>query len=132
MANRIVIKDVKVSIGDEIKVYQKVLEKGKERIQAFQGVVISISGSSHNRMFTVRKIAAANIAVERIWPVDSPLLTKVEIKKKGRVRKAKLYYLRSRIGKQAAKVKTAVSKKENVQEKTGQTGRKFSLKTPTA
>ncbi|MFC1711220.1 50S ribosomal protein L19 [Patescibacteria group bacterium] len=106
MANRLQILDTTICVGDTIKVHQKVLEKDKERIQIFQGIVIRIKGHSENKSFTVRKIATGAVGVERIWPVVSPWIVKVEIVKKGKVRRAKLYYLRERIGKRAVRVKT--------------------------
>jgi large subunit ribosomal protein L19 len=81
--------------GDQIKVYQKIKEGEKTRIQVFQGTVLSIKGRGENKMFTVRKLVGP-VAVERIWPVFSPNIEKVEVTAhpKERVRRAKLYYLR--------------------------------------
>ncbi len=89
--------------GDTVKVAVKVKEGNRERIQHFQGVVIARRGSGTREMFTVRKISSG-IGVERIFPLHSPLLTKIEVLKRGDVRRAKLYYLRHKKGK-AAKVK---------------------------
>jgi large subunit ribosomal protein L19 len=105
MAKQIKILDKLVNVGDEIFVHNKIREKGKERIQVFKGLVISIKAASGNdATFIVRRIANGNIGVERIWPVKSPLITKIEINHRGNVRRAKLFYLRNRIGKQANKV----------------------------
>jgi len=90
--------------GDHIKVHVRVIEGDKERIQAFEGDVISIRGSQENRTFTVRKIASG-VGVERIFPFNSPKIAKVELLKEGDVRRAKLFYLRSLSGK-AARIKT--------------------------
>ena len=79
--------------GDLVKVYTKIIEGDKSRVAAFQGVVIQIKGSGISKTFTVRKISAG-IGIERIFPLHSPLITKIEIKKRGKVRKAKLSYLR--------------------------------------
>jgi large subunit ribosomal protein L19 len=79
--------------GDLVKVYTKIIEGDKSRIAAFQGIVIHTKGSGVSKTFTVRKLSAG-IGVERIFPLRSPLITKIEIKKKGKVRKAKLSYLR--------------------------------------
>lgn len=79
--------------GDLIRVYSKIVEGEKTRITPFQGVVIQTKGSGISKTFTVRKVSAG-IGVERIFPFHSPMITKVEIKKKGRVRRAKLNYLR--------------------------------------
>ncbi|MBI4698880.1 MAG: 50S ribosomal protein L19 [Nitrospirae bacterium] len=90
-------------IGDTVKVSMKVKEGDKERIQAFEGAVISRKGSGTRESFTVRKISYT-VGVEKIFPLYSPLVDKIELVKEGSVRRAKLYYLRGRKGK-AAKVK---------------------------
>lgn len=90
--------------GDTVNVHYRVREGDKERIQQFQGVVISRRGSGSNETFNVRKISAGNIGVERIFPLHSPFIAKIEVKKKGDVRRSKLYYLRDRQGK-AARIK---------------------------
>ena len=89
--------------GDEVKVHVKVVEGNKERVQVFQGVVIRRSGSGVRESFTVRKVSFG-VGVERTFPVHSPIIQKIEVPTRGDVRRAKLYYLRDRIGK-AAKVK---------------------------
>ncbi len=86
--------------GDTLKVHLKVKEGDKERVQVFQGVVISRRGSGTRETFTVRKISYG-IGVERIIPLFSPLIEKIEVMKRGRVRRAKLYYLRGKKGKEA-------------------------------
>jgi large subunit ribosomal protein L19 len=86
------------SIGDTVDVHQRILEGSKERIQVFSGVVIARRGSGTREMFTVRKIVQ-NEGVERTFPLSSPKIAKVEVKRTGRVRRAKLYYLRDRVGK---------------------------------
>ena len=98
--------------GDTIKVYTKVKEGDKERIQGFEGVVISKRGRGISKTFMVRKIATGRIGVERIWPLYSPTIVKIDIVQKGKVRRAKLYYMRDRIGKAAMKVKTREVKKK--------------------
>ncbi len=90
-------------IGDTIRVHYKVIEGGKERIQAYEGIVISKKGTGISKNITVRKVSYG-VGVERIFPVYSPRIDKIEIIKKGKVRRAKLYYLRERTGK-SAKVK---------------------------
>ena len=89
--------------GDTIAVHVRVIEGEKERIQIFQGAVISIRGGGASKTFMVRKIASG-VGVERIFPYNSPRIAKVEIKRRGRVRRAKLYYLRKLRGK-AARIK---------------------------
>lgn len=85
-------------IGDTVDVHTKILEGDKERIQVFSGVVIAMNGSGTRRMFTVRRIVN-NEGVERKFPLHSPRIEKVEVKRSGVVRRAKLYYLRDRTGK---------------------------------
>ena len=89
--------------GDSVKVHVRVVEGGRERIQVLQGTVIRRQGSGIRETFTVRKISY-NVGVERTFPVHSPMIAKVELVTRGDVRRAKLYYLRSRVGR-AAKVK---------------------------
>jgi len=86
--------------GDEIKVYYRVIEGGKERIQIYEGTVIALKNSGISRTITVRK-NSFGIAVERIFPIHSKLVQKIEIKKHSKVRRAKLYYLRQLRGKAA-------------------------------
>lgn len=90
--------------GDTVNVHYRVREGDKERIQQYQGVVISRKGTGPNQTFIVRKISAGNIGVERIFPLYSPFIAKIEVKKEGDVRRSKLYYLRDRKGK-AARIK---------------------------
>ena len=89
--------------GDTLKVHVRVVEGTRERVQVFQGVVIRIKGSGVRETFTVRKVSFG-VGVERTFPMHSPLIAKVEVVTRGDVRRAKLYYLRDRVGK-AAKVK---------------------------
>ncbi len=90
--------------GDTVKVHLKIVEGSKERIQIFQGVVIGISKKGNRTTFTVRKISSGGYGVERILPLYSPAIDHIEVVRRGRVRRAKLYYLRDRIGK-AARIK---------------------------
>ncbi len=85
-------------IGDTVDVHLKILEGNKERIQVFTGVVIGRSGSGSREMFSVRRIVAGE-GVERKFPVHSPRIEKIEVKRSGVVRRAKLYFLRGRVGK---------------------------------
>lgn len=91
------------NVGDTVKVYVKVVEGDKERIQPFQGVVIARKGSGARETFMVRKISFG-VGVEKIFPVFSPNINKIEVVKQGSVRRAKLYYIREKKGK-AAKIK---------------------------
>lgn len=92
------------STGDLIRVDVKVKEGNKERIQSFEGTVISKRGSGANETFTVRKIGAGAIGVERIWPMGSPAIQKITIKKENKVKKSKLYHMRDLKGKAAVQV----------------------------
>ena len=92
-----------VEVGDTVRVHIKVKEGNRERIQVFQGDVIRRQGESVRETFTVRKISFS-IGVERTFPVHSPKIEKIEVTRKGDVRRAKLYYLRNKVGK-AAKIK---------------------------
>jgi len=94
---------VDFNVGDTVKVFVKVVEGDKERIQPFQGVVIARKGSGARETFMVRKISFG-VGVEKIFPVFSPSISKIEVVKQGSVKKAKLYYIRSKKGK-AAKIK---------------------------
>ena len=93
-------------VGDTVKVYAKIKEGNRERIQVFEGLVIKKQGGSTRATFTVRK-NSNGIGVERTWPLYSPNIAKIEVVRQGKVRRAKLYYLRDRVGK-AAKVKERV------------------------
>jgi large subunit ribosomal protein L19 len=86
--------------GDTVTVHYKIKEGNKERIQQFRGVVIQRSGSKHTETFTVRKMSG-NIGVERIFPIASPFIEKIELNKHGKVRRAKIFYLRNLTGKKA-------------------------------
>lgn len=94
----------KFNSGDHIRVHVRVVEGDKERIQTFEGDVISVRGSGLNKSFTVRKVSSG-VGVERIFPINSPKIAKIELLKEGNVRKAKLYYLRNLSGK-AARIKS--------------------------
>jgi large subunit ribosomal protein L19 len=89
--------------GDTVKVHVKVVEGSRERVQVFEGVVIARRGSSVRESFTVRKLSFG-VGVERCFPLHSPIIDKIEVMSRGDVRRAKLYYLRDRVGK-AAKIK---------------------------
>jgi large subunit ribosomal protein L19 len=88
----------KFEIGDTVDVHQRILEGQKERVQIFNGVVISRTGDGLREMFTVRRIVQGE-GVERVFPLHSPKIAKIEVKRTGEVRRAKLYYLRGRVGK---------------------------------
>ena len=95
------------SIGDTVKVHVKIKEGDRERIQVFEGTVIARKHSGVSETFTVRRVSYG-VGVERVFPVHSPNIDKLEIVRKGKVRRGKLYYLRNRVGK-AAKVKEQIN-----------------------
>ncbi|MCB0666146.1 MAG: 50S ribosomal protein L19 [Saprospiraceae bacterium] len=99
----------KFSPGDNIIVTYKIIEGEKERSQSFKGDVIKISGEGRNKTFTVRKVSNG-VGVERIWPFSAPNITEIQIVKRGKVRRAKLYYLRGLVGK-----KSRIKEKRNLQ-----------------
>src|SRR5579859_5426878 len=98
-------------VGDTVRVHTKVIEGDKERIQIFAGVVIGMRGRGLNETFTVRRISYGE-GVERVFPVHSPRVDKIEVERKGSVRRAKLTYLRKRLGKGATLVKEKEGKAE--------------------
>ncbi len=108
MANQAKFNETVFNVGDLIRVHVRLIEQEKkggktkkeerveqrERIQVFEGIVLALRGEGENKSFTVRRIGTGGIAIERIFPLASPWITKIEVKKKGDVRRAKLYYLR--------------------------------------
>lgn len=99
-----------INIGSTVRVHVKIREGNKERIQVFEGIVIARRGSGVSETFTVRRISYG-VGVERVFPIHSPNVVKVELVRYGRVRRGKLYYLRDRVGK-AAKVKELIVKEK--------------------
>ena len=97
-------------VGDTVRVYGKIVEGDKERVQMFEGTVIKRQNGGIRETFTVRRVSYG-VGVEKTWPLHSPRLEKVEVVRKGIVRRAKLYYLRDRIGKKA-KVKEDIRRRE--------------------
>lgn len=106
--DKVEIKDMKnrpdVQVGDTVKLHLKIAEGDKERIQIFEGIVIAMKGSGMSKSLTVRKISNG-VGVERIVPMHTPTLDKIEITKRGNLRRAKLYYMRDRIGRMAMKIR---------------------------
>lgn len=93
-------RNINFEIGDTVKVHYRILESGKERIQVYEGVVISISNKMNDKTVTIRRISY-DVGVERIFPIYSPRVAKFELVRKGDVRRAKLFYLRGKSGKEA-------------------------------
>ncbi|EJO5348197.1 50S ribosomal protein L19 [Clostridium botulinum] len=94
------------NVGDTVKVHQRIKEGTRERVQIFEGTVLKRQNGGSRETFTVRRVAY-NVAVEKTFPVNSPLIEKIQVVRRGKVRRAKLYYLRDRVGK-AAKVKERI------------------------
>lgn len=101
--------------GDTVNVHYRVREGDKERIQQYQGIVINERGDGSNKTFIVRKMSG-NIGVERIFPLYSPFIAKIEVKKRGRIRRSKLFYLRDRRGK-AARIREKDAQQKNGNDK---------------
>ena len=102
-------------IGDTVKVHFKIIEGKTERIQIYEGLVIAMKNAQIGKTFTVRKISYG-VGVERIFPLHSPRIAKVEVVRPGKVRRAKLYYIRNKIGK-GAKIKELIVRKKDKKEK---------------
>lgn len=94
------------NVGDTVKVFSKIVEGGKERLQGFEGIVIKRQGRKAVENFTVRRIVQG-VGVERTFPINSPKVDKINVLRKGKVRRAKLFYLRQRIGSKATRVEEA-------------------------
>ena len=106
-------KDIeKFEVGDTVDVHFRIKEENKERIQIFNGIIIAKNGGGISEAFTVRRISYGE-GVERVFPINSPLISKVVVKKRGKVRRAKLYYLRAKKGKKATKVKEKIAQKSS-------------------
>ncbi len=105
-------RSVNFQVGDTVKVHYKIIEGNRERIQVYEGIVIAIDNKGLGKTFTVRKISF-DIGVERVFPLHSPRIAKIEVMRKGKTRRAKLYYLRERTGKSAKlKEKRTASNRE--------------------
>lgn len=132
MANQAVHGETNFHVGDTIRVHYRLIEKEKvagkakrevkeevrERIQVFEGIVMQIRGRGNGTSFTVRRIGAANIGIERVFPLISPWIKTIEVKHEGKVRRAKIYYLREKVGKEATSVKDKFSKGKKTVKKT--------------
>ncbi|MCL2110407.1 50S ribosomal protein L19 [Microgenomates group bacterium] len=105
MSQYLTYQDTNLSVGDTIAVSQEIQEGSKKRVQVFEGILIAIQNRETNKTFTVRKIGAGGIGVEKIFPVNMPTIKKITVKRRGAVRRAKLYYLRDKIGRSASRIK---------------------------
>ncbi len=131
MANNAKWNTTKLHIGDTVRVHYKLIEHEKvagktkkevkeetrERVQVFEGILIAIKGGQENQMITVRKIGVGAIGIERIFPIVSPWIKKIEVKKHGETRRAKLYYLRDRKGRAASKIEESTREQKAEQGK---------------
>lgn len=113
MSLTITHNEIEFGIGDKIKVSQRIHEGGKERTQVFEGLLIAIKNRGNNKSFTVRKIGEAQIGIERIFPLSSPTIEKIEVVKKGvvGVKRAKLYYVRSKSPREIDKIYSRTHRK---------------------
>jgi large subunit ribosomal protein L19 len=110
--SKIMKKDItEFNVGDTVRVFSKIIEGDKERLQAFEGTVIKKRGGSHREVFTVRKIVLG-VGVEKTFPIHSPKVDKIKVIKSGKTRRAKLYYLRKRVGSKAIRIDEAGEKAE--------------------
>jgi large subunit ribosomal protein L19 len=105
MAQYFTYNNTEIGTGDTLRVHQEITEGNKKRIQIFEGIVIAIKNRGTGKSFTIRKIGANGIGVEKIYPVNLAAIKKIEIKRKGTVRRSKLYFLRERIGKAATRIR---------------------------
>lgn len=105
MAQSFSYNEQQVSVGDTIRVHQEIAEGKKTRVQVFEGIVIAIKNREAGKSFTVRKIGSNGVGVEKIFPVIMPSIKKIEVKRRGEVKRSKLYYLRDKVGKAGSRVK---------------------------
>jgi large subunit ribosomal protein L19 len=126
MAIKTKFKDIEFGVGDRIRVVQKVTEGDKQRKQAFEGMVIGIKGRGETKSFTVRRIGAQQVGIERIFPVNAPTIESVEVLKKGQrgARRAKLYYTRDKAKKEIDEIYSRTVKREKAKEETPKATRK--------
>lgn len=112
MADAFTFENTTITSGDTVRIHQEISEGDKKRIQIFEGIVIAIKNRESGKSFTIRKIGANGIGVEKIYPINMPGLKKLEVKSRGQVRRSKLYYLRERIGKAASRIKEKSTNRE--------------------
>ena len=105
MAQYVTYQDINLSVGDTVRVHQTIDEGKKSRTQIFEGLIIAIKNRENGKSITVRRVGTGDVGVEKILPLHMPSLKKIELKRQGEVRRAKLYFLRDRIGKAATKIK---------------------------
>lgn len=122
MALTAVLNETSFGVGDRVKVIQRIKEGDKTRLQSFEGMVIAIRGRQENKTFTVRRIGEAQIGIERIFPLLTPTIEKIEVVKKGLpgVRRAKLYYTRDKSRREVEKIYSRANRKEMAKTKKSQ------------
>jgi large subunit ribosomal protein L19 len=98
-------QDQKIGVGDTIALHQEITEGSKKRVQVFEGIVIAAGGRDNGQTITLRKISNGAIAVEKIFPLKLPSIKKIVLRRQGQVRRAKLYFLRGKVGRSATKIK---------------------------
>lgn len=130
MALRAKHKDTQFGVGDTVRVVQTIKEGDKERKQAFQGMVIGIRGEGENKSFTVRRVGAQQVGIERIFPLNAPVIDKVEVVREGTKgsKKAKLYFTRGKSAREIEKIYSRSKKKEKNKEITKKTSKKKTKK----
>ncbi len=116
-------RETDIRPGDTVKVHIRIIEGGKERVQIFEGIVISLRGSGLSRTVTVRKMSHG-VGVEKILPINSPMISKIDISKRGNVRRAKLNYMRERVGKSALDIQMDEAFEEILEAEEGETAEK--------
>lgn len=114
MGIHVKFKETEFGVGDRIKVSQKIKEKDKERLQIFEGILIAIKGKENDKSITVRRIGSQKIGIEKIFPLSSPSIAKVEVVKKGSTgtRKSKLYYIRNKARREVEKIYNRIQKRK--------------------
>ena len=105
MSQYLQYEDQQLAVGDTLQVSQEITEGDKKRVQVFEGILIAVKNSGSGKSFVVRKIGAGGVGVEKIFPANLPSIKKITVKRQGQTRRAKLYYLRSKIGRSATKIK---------------------------
>ncbi|KKS80559.1 MAG: 50S ribosomal protein L19 [Candidatus Woesebacteria bacterium GW2011_GWC1_43_10b] len=112
-------KSIKFSVGDTIQVVQKIKEGDKERLQTFEGIVIGIKGRNQGQTFTVRRIGAQNIGIERIFPVNAPAIEEIKLVKQGKrgVRRAKIYFIRNKSPREVERIYSRAGRREKAKKK---------------
>lgn len=100
-------------VGDLVRVHQKIQEDNKSRTQVFEGMVIAIRGENPNKTFTVRRIGAAGVAIERIFPLNSPFVERIEVRALGFVKRSKLYYIRDKTAREIADITKPRAQQKN-------------------